>query len=183
MSCAPCASNGPKVPSTTSTRRCLPVSRPGSDRAWQCTTIRRLDTLTRVLGRGSHSNELFRLGLLAFAIPFFLYSDLIHLVGYPVGVDLEIPLQAAERWTQGGQPYLESAFATAGGATSPFLYPPYVLPVLALFTALPRTLVIGIWLAICAGSLALLLRRLGLAVRLWPIVAILAARARGTDRR
>ncbi len=53
-------------------------------------------------------------------------------------VDLEIPLRAAERWLGGGPPYLASAFTSPPGATQPFLYPPYTLPVLAVLTELPR---------------------------------------------
>src|SRR5712675_2590018 len=54
------------------------------------------------------------------------------------GVDVEIPLSAAERWLAGQPPYLASAFTSAPGATQPFLYPPYVLPFLAPLTGLPR---------------------------------------------
>ena len=57
------------------------------------------------------------------------------------GVDVEIPLRAAERWQAGGEPYLASAFTDNPGATQPFLYPPYVLPFFSLFTDLPRDLV------------------------------------------
>src|SRR6185503_3965450 len=71
-----------------------------------------------------------------------------------VGVDLEIPLRAAERWTAGGQPYLASAFATNGGVAAPFLYPPYVLPFLG------------------AACLGIVLRRLRLPIALWPLVVI-----------
>jgi hypothetical protein len=57
------------------------------------------------------------------------------------GVDVEIPLRAAERWLAGQPPYLASAFNSAPGATQPFLYPPYVLPMFAVLTAVPRLLV------------------------------------------
>jgi hypothetical protein len=54
------------------------------------------------------------------------------------GVDVEIPLSAAARWLAGQPPYLAGAFTSAPGATQPFLYPPYVLPLLALLTGPPR---------------------------------------------
>lgn len=53
-------------------------------------------------------------------------------------VDLEIPLRAAERWLASDAPYLADAFASPPGATQPFLYPPYTLPLFAPLTALPR---------------------------------------------
>jgi hypothetical protein len=53
-------------------------------------------------------------------------------------VDLEIPLRAAERWHAGAAPYLATAFTSPPGATQPFLYPPFLLPVLGLLTGIPR---------------------------------------------
>jgi hypothetical protein len=131
-----------------------------------------VDTLTRVLARGSRSNQLLRAGLVAFAVPFFLYSDVIHLLGYTVGVDLEIPLRAAERWMAGGQPYLASSFSTDGGVGAPFLYPPYVLPFLGLLLLVPRAILTFLWLALCAACLGVVLRRLRMPVMLWPLVVI-----------
>jgi len=57
------------------------------------------------------------------------------------GVDVEIPLRAVERWQAGGEPYLADAFNNIPGATQPFLYPPYVLPLFAVLVDLPRDLV------------------------------------------
>jgi hypothetical protein len=131
-----------------------------------------VNALVDVLTRGSRANRLLRAGILVFAIPFFLYSDLVHLGGYTIGVDLEIPLRAAERWLQGGQPYLASAFVADPGATQPFLYPPYTLPVVAALAQLPRGPVTAGWLVLCAASLVVILRRLGVPVRLWLLVAI-----------
>jgi hypothetical protein len=56
-----------------------------------------------------------------------------------LGVDIEIPLRAADRWLPGGQPYQAQAFITGSGATLPFLYPPVVLPLFAPLSWLPRT--------------------------------------------
>jgi len=60
------------------------------------------------------------------------------LIGPRLGVDLEIPLRAADRWLAGEPPYLASAFTSPPGATQPFLYPPYTLPFFAILTAAPR---------------------------------------------
>ena len=61
-----------------------------------------MDALRSVLARGSGANTLFRAALVVFAVPFFVLSDIIHLGGYTLGVDLEIMLRAAERWRAGG---------------------------------------------------------------------------------
>lgn len=78
------------------------------------------------------------------------------------GVDLEIPLRAAERWLAGEPPYLASAFTSPPGATQPFLYPPYVLPFVALLTAIPRSLltVVAVGLSLVVSVIAC--RRLGI---------------------
>ena len=55
------------------------------------------------------------------------------------GVDLEIPLRAADRWQTGGIPYDPAAFTAGPGATQPFLYPPFTLPFFAALRSLPRT--------------------------------------------
>ncbi len=63
----------------------------------------------------------------------------VALVRQPhLGVDIEIPLRAADRWLAGGQPYQAQAFITGSGATLPFLYPPVVLPLFAPLSWLPR---------------------------------------------
>ena len=64
---------------------------------------------------------------------------------YP-GLDMEIPLRAAERWMAGGQPYQPEAFVSGSGPTLPFLYPPFTLPFFALLTWLPETL--AVWTVI-----------------------------------
>ena len=56
---------------------------------------------------------------------------------YPYQVDLEIPLRAATRWVNGGQPYLPGAFDVIAGPDLPFLYPPIVLPILAPLLVVP----------------------------------------------
>ena len=61
--------------------------------------------------------------------------------GYPIGVDLEIPLRAAERWLRGEDPYPPDAFQAPNGPDLPFLYPPSLLPLIAPLTVLPRAAV------------------------------------------
>lgn len=96
------------------------------------------------------------------------------LAGYPVGVDVEIPLRAARRWLDGGQPYLAASFEAPIGPDLPFLYPPFVLPVIALLARLPGELVIAAWLAVGAAVATWTCRRLAIPwpwvpfVLLWP---------------
>jgi hypothetical protein len=86
-----------------------------------------------------------------------------------VGIDLEIPLRATQRWVDGGQPYLAASFSTAGPVC--LLYRPSCCP-LAPLLVLPRAFVLLGWVVICA-SLAWM-RRLGipwawtLVVMTWP---------------
>ena len=63
-----------------------------------------------------------------------------------MALDLIIPLQAAARWLDGGTVYLADAFANAQ-LLPPFLYPPFVLPVVAPLTLVPEELVRWGWLA------------------------------------
>ncbi len=92
------------------------------------------------------------------------------LTGYPAGVDLEIPLRAAERWLAGGNPYPPEAFDAPIGPELPFLYPPFVLPIVAPLTKVPRTALLIGWLAMLLAVGYFTGRRLGLE----PIVAGLA---------
>jgi hypothetical protein len=68
---------------------------------------------------------------------------------FPAGIDFEIPLRAASRWASGGPPYPPSAMHVQGGPGLPYLYPPFLLPMLAPIAALPRDLVTGLWLLLC----------------------------------
>jgi hypothetical protein len=68
---------------------------------------------------------------------------------WPTGIDLEIPLRAASHWASGGQAYPPSAMVIQGGPDLPFLYPPYLLPLLAPIAALPRDAVTAVWLTLC----------------------------------
>lgn len=94
--------------------------------------------------------------------------------GYPLGVDLEIPLRAADRWLSGGNPYPPEAFNAPIGPSLPFLYPPFVLPFVAPLTVLPRAIPLLAWTAVLAGAGYVAGRQLGLGrtvaglALLWP---------------
>jgi hypothetical protein len=121
-------------------------------------------------------------GLLAVAVVICVPVDLVLLSGYPVGVDAEIPLRAAQRWVSGQLVYDPDAFHVTGGPELPFLYPPAVLPILAPLLELPRPVTLAAWLAATLAAAVLGLRRLGLgwlwvaAMLLWPpfLEAVLA---------
>jgi len=89
---------------------------------------------------------------------------------YPFSVDLEIPLRAAQRWIDGGQPYLASAFSSPPGATQPFLYPPLILPIVAAFLEIPKLALQLTWFAVCLGSAVFALRRLAFPLAWLPFV-------------
>jgi Glycosyltransferase family 87 len=124
--------------------------------------------LGRAMLPGSTTNRALRWMLAGLAVV-VIAATLVHyyLFIYPFGVDLEIPLRAGERWAAGGQPYLASAFTSGPGATQPFLYPPFVLPLLAALAPLPRgPLELG-WSVVCLLSAIAALRRLEVPPLLW----------------
>lgn len=131
-------------------------------------------TVARVFTAGTPSNRLFRfaLGVLAGAIILAVARNLV--LSFPTGVDLEIPLRAAERWLHGGEPYVASSFQVESGPGLPYLYPPFLLPLLAPLTSAPRSLVLAAWCAVCGLSALATLRRLAVPWRyvpgflLWP---------------
>lgn len=81
--------------------------------------------------------------LVALLILLTIRNDLALVRQPHLGVDIEIPLRASDRWLAGGQPYQAQAFVTGSGATLPFLYPPVVLPLLTPLSWLPRTSVLS----------------------------------------
>ena len=97
-------------------------------------------------------------------------GGVVVLLTHPLMVDLEIPLRAAERWTNGGEPYLASSFSAPEGYGLPFLYPPPVLPFLAPLLAFPRGVVVAAWLAATLAAAVFVARRLGVPWRAVPIV-------------
>src|SRR5688500_4379524 len=88
---------------------------------------------------------------------------------YPYGVDLEIPLRAAARWSSGGEPYLAEAFEVTAGPELPFLYPPFVLPFLTPLLDASRAIVFPAWTLVCVAAGIAACRRLALP---WPIVPL-----------
>jgi hypothetical protein len=116
----------------------------------------------RGLVPGTRSNDLLRLFLGALALGFSLIIFAQLMTHHGVGIDLEIPLRATQRWVNGGQPYLASSFQAPPGPDLPFLYPPFVLPILAPLLVLPRALVLVGWVVACALGSAWGMRRLGI---------------------
>lgn len=132
-----------------------------------------MQTLAQVFDTKRSSNRLLRTLLAVLALGVAVASDLQHLLFvYPFGVDLEIPLRAAERWRSGGAAYLASAFASPPGATQPFLYPPYVLPPLSLLVDLPRMAVLAAWCLVCVAAFAFIGRRLAFPLWAWPLLLL-----------
>jgi hypothetical protein len=78
------------------------------------------------------------------------------------GLDLEIPLRAATHWSTGAAVYPPSAMLVQHGPDLPYLYPPFVLPLLTPLAALPRDLVIDVWLVVCLLAAVWTCRRLGI---------------------
>jgi hypothetical protein len=124
--------------------------------------------LGRAMLPGSTSNRALRWMLAGLAVV-VIAATLVHyyLFIYPFGVDLEIPLRAGERWAAGGQPYLPEAFGSAPGATQPFLYPPFLLPLLAVLAPLPRFPLELFWSGLCLLAAVAALRRLEVPPLLW----------------
>lgn len=111
---------------------------------------------------GSGPNRLLRFGLGILVLIMCLIALRNLLLHYPWGVDVVIPLKAATRWLAGGQPYLASSFLNGPGYDLPYLYPPFVLPFVALFTGLPQTPVIVGWFVISAAAAIFACRRLAI---------------------
>ena len=126
----------------------------------------------KALAVGSGPNRLLRsaLAVIALAVSLVQLHDL--LVGYPWGVDVAIPLQAATRWLAGGQPYLASAFLAGPGYDAPFLYPPVLLPILAPLTHVPQLAVTGAWFVLSLGGAVFACRRLAIP---WLVVPLFLA--------
>ncbi len=99
-------------------------------------------------------------GLVVLLVILTIRYDLALIRTPHLGVDIEIPLRAADRWLAGGQPYLPQAFVTGSGATLPFLYPPAVLPVFAILSWLPRTPLLWAFVAVMLAAAVVASRRL-----------------------
>ncbi len=121
---------------------------------------------------GGLPNRILRISLAGLCLAVCLIQLHALFAGYPRGVDVVIPLNAAGRWLAGGQPYLASSFQAGPGYDAPFLYPPFVLPFLAPLTRLPQDVVIGGWLILSGAAAAFACRRLAIP---WLLVPLLFA--------
>ena len=121
---------------------------------------------------GSGTDRLLRAGLLALVA--LLTSVAVNnlLRHYPWGVDVQIPLRAAQRWVQGDRPYLPESFRAGVGYDLPFLYPPFVLPFLVPLLALPRLALAAGWFALEVAIGAWTCRRLAIPWRWVPLVLL-----------
>ena len=121
---------------------------------------------------GSGTDRLLRAGL-AVVVVLLMGMAVIDLIRhYPWGVDLEIPLRAAQRWVQGGRPYLPESFLAGPGYDVPFLYPPFVLPFLVPLLTLPRLALTAGWFALEVAVAAWTCRRLAIPWRWVPLVLL-----------
>lgn len=129
--------------------------------------LRRLIGLIAV---GSTSDRILRavLWLLLAVVTAIAWHDV--LARYAVGIDVEIPLRAAQRWIDGGQPYRPESFLAPPGPDLPFLYPPFVLPFIAPLLAVPRWLIAIGWAGIELAVAAWSCRRLAIPWRWVPFV-------------
>ena len=126
----------------------------------------------RTFAAGTPPNRLLRFGLGVLALVMVLIALRNLLLLYPWGADLEIPLRAARRWLDGGQPYLAQSFTAGPGYDLPYLYPPYLLPLVAPLLWLPRGLVTVAWFGACLGAAAFACRRLAIPARWWPFLLV-----------
>jgi hypothetical protein len=84
------------------------------------------------------------------------------LAGTMYANDIEIPLRAAEHWSAGGQVYPASAMLVTDGPNLPFLYPPFLLPLIVPFSHLPHEVVWAVWVGLTALVAVWTCRRLGM---------------------
>jgi hypothetical protein len=96
---------------------------------------------------GTRANRLLRFALLVPAVLAMVAGSAFIWVTQPVGLDLAIPLDATERWLAGGVVYDPASFTAESSTGLPFLYPPFVLPLLVPLTWLPRDPVVAAWIA------------------------------------
>jgi hypothetical protein len=121
-----------------------------------------------VFDQSSPANRQLTRGLVGLLVVIIAISLPSFLTWVP-GVDLEIPLRAASRWSAGSQPYLASSFAETSGPGLPYLYPPWLLPLLVPVASLPRTIVLAAWLVFEAAVAVWTCRRLSVP---WPAVPL-----------
>lgn len=131
-----------------------------------------------VLVPGSRANNLLRFGLLVVVAMTCAWAFTWNHGAYNFAIDINIPLHAAARWLAGGTPYVASDFAP-DAPLPPFMYPPYVLPLMVPLTFLPRTLVDAAWVALLAVAACWALRTLGIRGAAWPLLFVWPPLAEG----
>jgi hypothetical protein len=131
-----------------------------------------VEAFRSVLSPGTPRNRMLRAALVVLAIGSSLRLFVVLLEVHPKGVDIVIPLNAAERWVAGGLPYLASSFQQPPGYDLPFLYPPPVLPLVAPMLVLPRIVVVAVWMCIGLAAAVAALDRLAIPWRWIAIVLI-----------
>jgi hypothetical protein len=125
------------------------------------------DLLVRSFDQGGRANRGLTV-LLSFWLGALIALGLPEMLRvFHAGLDLEIPLRAASRWAGQEQPYPAWAMEVQFGPDLPYLYPPFLLPILAPIAALPRDAVTAVWLVMCAACAVWTCRRLGLP---WPAI-------------
>jgi len=122
------------------------------------------------LGPGSRATTAIRLGLAFVAVVVAVASAIPIVTTFPVAIDLIIPLVAAHRWLDGGVVYVADGFTNVQ-VLPPFLYPPFVLPVIAPLTLLPELAVRWVWFATVLGTAVFVCRRL--AIPWWVVPGVL----------
>ena len=123
------------------------------------------------LGPGTRLTTLVRIVLGAFAVAVFVNSAIPVLTKFPVGLDTIIPLNAAERWLDDGVIYVADGFADLN-LLPPFLYPPFVVPLLAPLTVLPEIVVRWAVVGLLFALAVLTCRRLAIPWVLVPFVLL-----------
>jgi hypothetical protein len=118
-------------------------------------------TSAPLLGPGTRATTGIRAALGLIAVAVFVTQAIPIVTTFPVAIDLIIPLKAAERWLAGGVVYVPDGF-TDIQVLPPFLYPPFVLPIVAPLTFLPELVVRWSWFALTLGMAVLVCRRLAI---------------------
>jgi hypothetical protein len=123
-----------------------------------------------ILAVGAPANRLLRFALASVAVALTAYVFIRLVEIHALANDFAIPLAATERWLAGGTPYDPASLEVTSGPGLPFLYPPFVLPLLAPLTLLPDVVVLWAWRGICLAAAIFACRRLRIP---WPVVPLI----------
>lgn len=117
--------------------------------------------------------KLLRLAIAVLTFAVLVQSAVTILSYFPVGLDLVIPMNAAERWLAGDIVYVSDGFANPQ-LLPPFLYPPFVLPFVAPLSVLPEMAVRWAWLVVGLAIGMWVCRRLAVSWKAMPFVLLWA---------